>query len=106
MGGKLPSEQQLADIANALYGGKAGGGSYSASDNLGYYAGAGSLGSNQPIPATLSKLGGACCYDLWSDNEISGSNAYYRTFLGGKSRRNTDFSRARTGTPKAICVAE
>ena len=87
-GGRLPTEQELADIATALYGGKQGGGSFSASDSIGSINSAGSIGSGEAIPEALSGLGSSW-YGLWSSGESNAYTAYDRYFDSSSTvRRN------------------
>ncbi len=100
-GGRLPTEQELADIATALYGGKQGGGSFSASDSMSYINCAGSIGSGVAIPEALSGLGSSW-YTLWSSGEGYATYAYLRGFVSSGTTRGNGY-RNSSGI-RAVCV--
>ena len=103
-GGRLPTEQELADIATALYGGKQGGGSFSASDSSGSYInGAGTIGSGEAIPEALSGIGSSWG-NLWSSGEINASIACTRYFFSSDTTRY-DYYRDDSGI-RAVCVVD
>ena len=102
-GGRLPTEQELADIATALYGGKQGGGSFSASDS-GWINGAGLIGSGEAIPEALSGLG-SYWYNLWSSRETSASSANYRGFNSSGTLRYASGTRLISNI-RAVCVVD
>ena len=84
--GTLPSEQQLADIANALYGGRANGSLYSASDGyMGNYDGAHNIGqAGVAIPESLAGIG-SDWWGLWASSGSSSSSVMTRQFDTSKS---------------------
>ncbi len=104
-GGRLPTEQELADIATALYGGKQGGGSFSASDSSGSYInGAGTIGSGEAIPEALSGIGSSWGY-LWSSGEINAKEVWYRYFYRSNTMRGWGRERVSSGI-RAVCVVD
>ena len=102
-GYRLPTDQDLADIANALYTGMQA----SATDKAGkskYGTNNASIGSNEPVPDALSGLGSSWYY-LWSGSEGSSSSAYFRTFYDTSSSRDYYYGRG-TSEVRAICVGD
>ena len=101
----LPTEQQLADMANALYTGMQA----SATDSLGTWkygtnnATIGSALPNNELPSALSGLGSSW-YDLWSGPEISSPYAYHRYFNSTRSYRDANY-RYRSDF-RAVCVGD
>ena len=104
-GGRLPTAQELADIATALYGGKQGGGSFSASDSTNSWInGAGSIGSGEAIPEALSGLGSSWYY-LWSSGELSANYAHSRGFNSSGTLRYDSGTRLISDI-RAVCVVD
>ena len=101
-GYRLPTEAELATIANSLYTGMQA----SATDSLGtskYGTNNARIGSNEPVPDALSGLGSSWNY-LWSGAETSLGRAYYRGFTATYS--SSDRTTRNDSNIRAVCVAD
>ena len=90
---KLPTEDQLIDIARVIYNNN------SITTDTTYY---GSPDSSK-IPSSLTGLGSSW-YDLWSGREKSAYSAYYRYFFSSNTGR--DYYPRDTSHNRAVCVGD
>ncbi len=104
----LPTEQQLVDMANALYKGMSAttgyGDTYAGKDtNNQYYT----IGSNEPLPEALNGLGSSSWVYLWSGNDGSSYITFNRGFTATYSYRIYSVRAVDQNPPiRAVCVAD